>query len=234
MKKLLILLAALLFTIIGCKTETTIDSPKSIPMGTWNYSLIMNGFNIGKAVVKSEEDATHYTSTIMMNMQLGETTSVSNESIVETKSFIPVKLETYNQVVAKGIVQEMKLTAVFKSSSITLTIDGKTEHINIDRPFFLAANYFMQTLIEKKYAIGSSVEADVYLPSIELEDTITVKETVKGIEKISINGQTETLFHTVQEIEGIPVADAYIDKNGVARKMIMNILNNKLEMVITK
>ena len=235
MKKYLLLSVVFLYAILGCKTETIVETPKSIPMGSWNYTVSINGMLVGDAIVKSEQNDKNYITTISMNMQFSEKIKiVSNDVLIETKAFVPVKYEMNSTTSMQGKTQKTSMSVVFNGNNITVVIDGQTEKLQLEKPFMLAGNYFANSQIEKGYKPGSTVEADVYMPAMELEDTIACKETVVGVEKVMVNGALETLIHLKQELDGVTYAESYIDQHGIVRKMVMDVMNNKIELNITK
>ena len=235
MKKYLLLLLVFLYAVLGCKTETIIETPKSIPMGSWNYTVSINGMLVGDAIVKSEQNNKHYITTVSMNMQLAEKIKiVSNDVLIETKAFVPVKYEMNSTTSMQGKTQKTSMSVTFDDNNITVVIDGRKEKLQLEKPFMLAGNYFAHSQIEKGYKTGNTVEADVYIPALELEDTIACKETVVGVEKVMINGALETLIHLKQELDDVTYSESYIDQHGIVRKIVMDLMNNKLELNIIK
>jgi hypothetical protein len=231
MKKLIVLMTALSL-LAGCKT--VMDTPKSIPMGSWNYKLYMNGAEMGSAVLTYEEKANLYISTMTMSIAAGPVQSTSKEVVTETKSFVPVKLEIYNQVISNGSTQNIDIVAVFNGKDIDVTAGGNTARITIDKPFVLGGNYLAKALLDKGFAKNSSATTDIYSPSLELEDTIKVEERVIGVDTVSINGKEESLIHIKQIMEDFQESDIHIDSKGVVRKMRTLMLNNLMELVIDK
>jgi len=222
----------ILFVIVGC---STLAPPKSIPTGTWDYKLFMNGSEMGNASVSSIETPSLYISTTLMSIKVGNVQSTVKEIVTETKTFVPVKFETYNQVITNGNIQNINTIAVFNGKEITVVnSQGQTARIIINKPFVLPGNYLTKALLDKGYAKNSSAEVEVYSPLLELEDTISVKQTVIGIESIEINGTKEELFHIKEIMADYQQSDVYIDQNAVPRKIRILMLNNLIELVIQK
>jgi len=229
--KYLFLLVPALFLIVGCKT---FEPPKSLPVGTWNYKLFMNGSEMGNASITFAETSNLYISTIVMSISAGDTQSTTKEIVTETKTFVPVKYETYNQITRNGITQNIDTVAIFNEKEITVKSNGQTARIIIDKPFVLPGNYLMKALLDKGYGKNSSVEVEIYSPLLELEDTVSAKQVVIGTENIEINGIREELLHMKGITADFQESDIYIDSNGVLHKARILMLNNLIELVIEK
>ena len=229
--KYLLYFVSIFFFVAGCKTFAP---PKSIPAGTWNYKLFMNGTQMGTASLTSAETSVHYISTIVMSIEVAGAQSTTKEILTETKTFVPVKFEAYNQVITNGIVQNMDTVAVFNGKEITVSSQGQIARVIIDKPFVLPGNYLTKALLDKGYVKSSLVEAEVYNPLLELEDTVLIRQEVLGIEIVEINGVKEELLHIREIIVDFQQSDMYIDSSGVPRKISALMLNNLLELVIEK
>jgi hypothetical protein len=229
MKKISALIVLLLLlSLSGCG----MSAPRTIPMGTWEYRLILNGMDIGSATVINEEKESEYLSTITMNMSVGNVQNSSKQIVTESRSFEPVKLEIYNRIVNGKNEQKINTIASFKGKEITVTSGSTTSTVSIDHPFVLDGNFFITKMIEKRFETGSHVESSIYDPSFELENTIRVKVLVVGQEKLTINGNLKKVFHMKQIIENFKEIDIYIDEKGVTQKADILMLNNRIELVI--
>ena len=232
MKKNLVCFIVFLFALVSCVSVPISNTPKSIPMGEWKYNFISGGIVVGDANVISEENDEHYILTMTMDIEReNNVRTLSTQVTVETKSFKPINRKCQHLTINNDVLHVNEYVATFNDNDITVTINQKTKQIKIDKPFMLTGNYFQHTLIEKGCSVGSSAEADVYLPCMRLNNTINAKETIVGIEQIIINGQNENLLHTLQEYDGEKIADAYYDKNGIIRKLIYE---DNLEMIIVE
>ncbi|MCL2025434.1 MAG: hypothetical protein FWG92_01360 [Leptospirales bacterium] len=221
----------ILFVIVGCKT---FEPPKSMPTGTWNYKLFMNGSEMGHASVTSAETSNLYISTLIMSIKAGDTQSTTKEIVTETKDFVPVKFETYNQVILNGQTQNIDTVAIFNGKEITVKNQDHIARIIIDKPFVLPGNYLTKVLLDKGFEKNTSVTVEIYSPLLELEDTVTVKQIVVGTANVEINGIRENLLHLKQIMADFQESDVYLDSNGVLRKIRILMLNNLIEMVIEK
>ena len=128
--------------------------------------------------------------------------------------------------------QEINTVASFEGAKVTVSTGGKAANVVIDGPFILDGNFFMNSMLEKKFSKGSIVEARMYDPSFEIEDTIRVRVQVMGVETVDIDGKERSLLHIKQIIENFKNIDIYLDENGITQKARILMLNNVIELVI--
>ncbi|PKL35724.1 MAG: hypothetical protein CVV44_19535 [Spirochaetae bacterium HGW-Spirochaetae-1] len=207
------------------------SAPTAIPMGSWNYRLLMNGVAIGKATISNELKNGIYTSGMEMTMEMGRIKNTARQVTVETDSFQPIKLEILNTVVNGSDVQKMHTTALFSGKNVTVNTDGMESTVTIEKPFILDGNFFMSQLLKEKFKPGARVSAYLYDPTFELEEPVRVIARVMGSENISIDGKTISVIHIVQAIENFKNIDIYIDESGVTQKAVIVMLNNKIELL---
>jgi hypothetical protein len=227
LKRLFPAMMLLLLCTGACQTKLT-----AIPTGTWKYRLLVNGAEIGKAVVTNDVVAANFVNTLTMEMDVGYIKNSTRQIITETQDCKPLKLEVYNKTTQNNKVSEIKTIAKFNGSRVDLdTGDSKTQ-IVIDEPFVLEGNYFMQELIKARFKPGTIIKSFVYEPSVDIETPIVMVVKVIGREDISINGTMKNLLHLGCSVENLKNIDTYIDDNGVAQKTVIILLNNKLEMIL--
>ena len=112
-------------------------------------------------------------------------------------------------------------------------IAGKLKsRLKINKFFRLPGNFFIAELIKNDFKKGTEIKADVYDPAIEAESPLPSKIKVLGKEKVKINDKEEELVHAIQVIDRIKSIDYYLDRSGVARKIVVIMLNSRMEMVI--
>lgn len=227
MKKLAILLLLVIIPAASCRRG--IDA---IPTGTWNYRLLVNGADIGSAVVTNELKNGMYISTTVMEMDAGYIRNSTRQIITETADFKPVKLEVYNVTEQNGQKNEMNTVARFSGNRVDLDTAATRSTITIDRPFILEGNYFMQELIKCKFKEGTVLKNYVYEPSVDVEEPMLVMIKVLGREKVLINGTKKNLIHLGYSIENLKNIDMYIDEDGITQKTTIVMLNNKLELIL--
>ncbi|MCU0847123.1 MAG: hypothetical protein MUD12_04480 [Spirochaetes bacterium] len=223
-----ILAAAFLFL----SAQACLAVPESIILGSWDYRIIMNGVEIGSARITNEKKDGNYVSIVDMDMRVGEVENSTRETITETAGFKPVRFELVNRVKNAGRETVMRTTAVFSGKDVEIDTDGIKTRIRIDRPFFLEGNYHMDWLIRKKFKKGAEIKSYIYDPSIELERPILMKLRVAGREKVSVGGKAMDLIRLIYTIENLKSIDVYIDSSGIARKSVIKMMNNELELVI--
>jgi hypothetical protein len=226
-KKLAILLLLVIIPAASCRRG--IDA---VPTGTWKYRLLVNGADIGNAVITSELKNGMYISTTVMEMDAGYIRNSTRQIITETTDFKPVKLEVYNVTEQNGQKNEMNTVAKFSGNRVDLDTAATQSTITIDRPFILEGNYFMQELIKYKFKEGTVLKNYVYEPSVDVEEPMLVMIKVLGREKVSINGKNKNLIHLGYSIENLKNIDMYIDEDGITQKTTIVMLNNKLELIL--
>ena len=222
-----ILISLLLTATISCQ-----GYPGKIPSGSWNYTLIVNGSKVGSAKVSSEIKNSNYISTSEMEMNAGDVTNTTRQIVTETLHFKPVKLEIYNKVITEGNVNEVNTVAEFSGKKITLNTGQSKSIITIKKQFVLGGNYLMNELIKKRFKKGTVLKAYIYEPTIEIDVPILSIIKVIGRESISINGKVKSLIHIGYSVENMKNIDIYIDDEGIQQKMVVTMLNNRLELVI--
>lgn len=212
---------------IGC-TRT----PAQIPTGQWTYTLFVNGFDSGRAVVTNRIEGVNWVSSTELTIGMGDISNVSKQIVTETLDFKPVKLESRNRIITGGKVQSIDTITVFRGREAEITF-GKDKAVHkIGKDFILEGNYILAKLIEGKFREGMEVEANIYDPTIELEEPILVKAKVMGYETVPVGPRRERLLHVTESIEAVKSIDLYLDENGILRKGVIQMLNMTMELVI--
>lgn len=217
--------------IIALVTLSCYNIPKEILNGKWHYKLFFNGIEVGSSEISNKIVDDNYVSSTEIRMRIGEITTISKESVTETRDFRPLKLESYTQIVNDDQVQKTEIQANFVGRIVELTTNNDRSTYEIDKDFILDGNYFMAKLIEGKFKEGLEVKSYIYHPSIEVEEPVMVKVKVIGTENVNIDGKEESLIHIAQSIEDIKNIDLYIDKKGILKKSTINMLNIKIELI---
>ncbi|HOM87163.1 MAG TPA: hypothetical protein PLH80_06495 [Spirochaetota bacterium] len=224
MKKLSIIIVAVVFSICGCDT----DSPSEIPVGTWEYDLLVNGVQLGSATISNKVEDNHYVYSFDLTMGNGQTQS--NDVIVETLDCKPVKLEKHTYINAPA-QQRLDIIAECNGKQITLTENNNKTVIVLDKDYILDGNYFLYQLIKNKFKEGRTIRHNVYDPSIEREDAIPVTITLVGKETIAINSIPYRAWRVDQSIGKIKNIIVYLDDKGVVLKTSISMLNMKLDVI---
>jgi hypothetical protein len=200
-------------------------------MGRWEYRLLVNGINVGSAVITNSQTATHYTSETEMKMKVGKVTNVSRQVVTETKKFTPVKLEIQNSINFNDTSQKIVTTALFRENIIELVSMGNRSEVRVNEPFVIDGNYFMNKLIENRFRKGYSVSSRIYEPSMEPEETIGVTVRVVGIEKVEADEKGREMIHIIQSIDNFKSVDIYLNFDGIMERAVIKMLNNRIELV---
>lgn len=231
MKKitLLLIFTFSIFLPSACRSETS-----AIPTGKWDYSILLNGSAIGTAVYTNQLSGENYISSIEMKMKSGSVENSVFERIEETKNFVPVRLEIVNRIKSGDNTQEEKTVSTFSKNSVELDSGGVKSSFTIGKTFHLEGNYITSELIKRKFAEGSVIKINLYDPTIEPDDAFPVTIKVAGRKNVSINGREENLVHIIYSIENVKSIDMYVDERGISRKSVIQMLNNRMEMVIKK
>lgn len=209
------------------------NAPQKIPTGSWNYRLFTNGIRMGNAVISNQLINGNYVSTSELKLSFGGIINTSKQTIVETKNFKPLSLETINKTIRGNSIYTTSIKASINEGNIDLVSSPgeRKSVIKIEKNFILDGNYFMAKFIEGKFKTGLSIEANIYDPSIEIDKPITIKTKVVGIEELKIKGKSERLIHLIQSIENIKNIDLYINAQGILIKGVIEMLNMKVELI---
>jgi len=226
-KKLALILLVIIIPAASCRKGIN-----AVPTGTWNYRLLVNGADIGSAVISNEIKGGNYVSTTVMEMDAGYVRNSTKQIIIETMEFKPVRLEVYNVTEQNGQKSEMTTIAKFTGNRVDLNAAATLSTITIDKPFILEGNYFMNELIKHGFKEGTILKNYVYEPSVDVEEPMLVMVKVFGRENVSINGKNKKLIHLGFSIENMKNIDMYMDDEGVTHKTTIVMLNNKLELVL--
>ena len=216
----------LVFVLCGC-----CKTPGSIPTGKWNYKLLVNDVHAGSAIISNEIVHGNYVSSSKFEISLGKMTSILEETITETKDFVPIKLESYNKLVNGDNENETLIIANFNGRQVEILSDNNKAVHTIERDFILDGNYFMAKLIEGKFKKDLKITNHVYHPSVELEKPVMVETVVVGWEEIEIENESIRLIHLEQSMENVKNIDLYIDRSGILWKLIIRMLNIKIEFI---
>ncbi|HOK00864.1 MAG TPA: hypothetical protein PLN03_00075 [Spirochaetota bacterium] len=228
MKFRLTLILSLIVVIASCKS-----TPAEIPLGTWNYDLIVNGVKAGKASVTSEKNNNTYITTSEMSLKVGPIENKSIQVVKESADFKPVSLDVTNTIYDSSTnkKQEIKKSATFNGQKVTLTTGEYKSEFTIDKPFVLEGNFFFSELIKNKFKEGTVVKAYIYEPTVEIEEPILVIVEVQGYKDVDINGKVKKLLLLKQKVEKLKSLDVYINNEGVTEKVVIKMLNNIFELV---
>ncbi len=226
-KKIILILTVTILYQCTSKTSAT-----SIPLGRWNYKLLVNGNKVGDAVFTNRLVRGSYISKTEMKIKFGLIENSTEQIITESADFKPLKIEIYNKIISADGIQEINTVAEFKGRTVNITTGKNKTSIKISKPFILDGNFFMSQLIKTKFKRGSEISALIYDPSIEMEEPVKVTVKVEGRKEIAINNKKEELIYIIQSIENFKTIDLYIDSRGITKKAVIKMLNNRFELII--
>lgn len=206
--------------------------PTAIATGTWKYRLLVNGADIGNAVVTNTVSNNRYVSTMEMEMNAGYMQNTVRQVSVETLDFRPVSLEIHSKILQEGKTHEVTTIAKFNGSAVELDTGEAKSTITINRPFILEGNYFMNELIKSGFKEGTVVKNHIYEPSVDTEEPVLMMVKVIGTESVEIRGRNVDLIHLGTSIENLKNIDSYIDKKGITHKSVITMLNNRIELIL--
>jgi hypothetical protein len=225
-------IAALLFIMVllgpapGCG-----KTPDTIPLGTWKYRIHTRGVFIGEALITNKKDGDRYVISSELTMGLADVKNTTRHIMTETLDFRPLKYESYNKIVTESAAQNIDTVAVFKGREIDLREGANRATITLPGDFILDGNYFLSRLIEGGFKKDLEVSAQVYDPSIERDRSISMTARSMGRETVEVNGKSMRLIHISQTIDAVKFSDSYIDEAGVAVLVVVEMLNNRIELV---
>jgi hypothetical protein len=171
-----------------------------------------------------------------MEIDAGILRKTTRHVAIESENFKPIKLSIEKVSSENGITHKSSTLATFNDGSIKVSINGTEAMIVANRPFVLEGNcnYFLNEFIRAGFKRGTVVKAYIYDPTIDLEDQVLMIGKVIGREKVEINDSIRELIHLGYSIENYKNIDVFIDKNGVIHRMIIFMLNNRLDLVISE
>ena len=225
---LLLLIAA---CIITCSYESK-STPASIPEGTWDYDLMVNGVKAGKAVISNTVSDNNYIIKRELYLNIGPIENKAVHTVMETIDFKPVKLEEHNTIIdrAADTIQEIKRTAIFEGAYITFQSGDQKSKFKIEENFILDGNYFISELIKHQFKQGTIIKARIYEPSVEIDSTIHAVAEVKGYSTVKVRNKSMKLLHLSFRIENFKNIDMYLNEQGITEKTVMKMLNNEFVM----
>ena len=214
-------------------TASCKQTPAGIPSGSWDYDLIVNGVKAGRATVSNEKSGDIYILKSEMTLSVGSIENRSMQIIKETTDFKPLSLEMLNTVKdsSTGKTQIINKTATFNENEVSLNTGEYKSTFKIEEPFILDGNYFFNELLKNNFKKGTVVKANIYEPTVELEDPILVIVEIVGHERIDVNGKSKKLMHIKHKVEKLKSLDVYINDSGVTEKVVIKMLNNVFELV---
>ncbi|MCP4134457.1 MAG: hypothetical protein GY754_26020 [bacterium] len=221
----------LLLAVQACGKKT-FTVPAAIPQGEWNYILLLNGNQVGTALLSNSIDSNNnYISTLKMEMKAGSVINTTRSTVTETRDFKPVKFELYNKTINNKSIDSINTIAQFKGNTVELDMDNNKSTITIKQPFHLEGNFYFSQLIEKKFKKGTVIRSLIYDPTMELNEPVPMTVEVKGIKNITVERKNRQLMHIVLSIVNIKTMDIYLNEMGVTEKVNITMLNNVIEIV---
>ena len=222
----------ILLLLIAAGITACTQAPKSIPEGRWNYDLLVNNVKAGKAIFSNHISDDNYIVKTEMYLNIGAIENKSVSIVTETKNFKPVKLEEYNTITdrSNGEVHEINTTAIFEGANVILQSGDKKSVFKIEEDFILDGNYFIAKLIENQFKEGSIAEARIYEPLVEIDSAILSSARVKGYSRVNVRNRSMKLLHLKLKIENLRSMDMYLNEQGIAEKIVLNMLNNEFVM----
>ncbi|MGB4270473.1 MAG: hypothetical protein WBK20_15020 [Spirochaetota bacterium] len=226
MKKLI---TAIFITVFLSVCACSAHAPTTIPVGTWQYDLLVNGVEMGKATIQNSIEGNHYV--YRFDLTMGNGMTQSQDTIIETLDCKPVRLEKYTYIKQATTQQKLDIIAQCNGKTITLTENNIKNIITVDQDYVLDGNYFLYMLIKKKFKKGLQIKHNVYDPSIERESVIPVTIKLIGTETISVNSVLYKAWKIEQSIGKIKNIIVYLDENGVVLKSSIKMLNMQLDII---
>ncbi len=226
MKKICLAVLAGIILQSSCKKP-----PEAIPLGEWEYDMLINGIKAGSAVLSNKKSDGRYIYTTVMKMKAGDIINETTQIITEALDFKPVKYEVYNRINNGSNVQEIKTIAVFDGKKIDLAHGDSKATLTIARDYIIDGNYFIDQLIKLKFKPGTEIKAYIYEPLIEIDDPIPVTIKVIGWEKVKIHDREIKLLHLTEYIENYKNVDIYLNEGGITEKAVIHMLNNRFELI---
>ncbi|HSV97031.1 MAG TPA: hypothetical protein VLM75_08870 [Spirochaetota bacterium] len=220
-------LTAILAFCFGCG-----GVPETIPTGSWNYALFINGARAGNAVISNRREGETYVITSELNMNIAGMHNVSRQVVTETTEFAPVKLETSNRIKIPSGWKSIETTALFRGRNVEIRSGGRKTLVTLDGDFVLDGNFFAAKLIEGRFREGLEIKGAIYDPSIELDALVPVTTRVLGREIVDVAGTKRRLLHVSQSIDVIKSADSYLDEKGVMVKAVVQMMNLTIELIL--
>lgn len=214
-----------LLTVCACSAH----APGTIPVGTWQYDLLVNGVEMGKATIQNSIEDNQYV--YRFDLTMGNGTTRSQDTIVETLECKPVKLEKHTYIKQTTTEQKMDIIAQCNGRTITLIENNMKSIITLDQDYVLDGNYFLYMLIQNKFKKGLQITHNVYDPSIERESAIPVTIKLIGTETISVNSVLYKAWKIEQSIGKIKNIIVYLDEHGVVLKSSIKMLNMQLDII---
>ncbi len=211
---------------VGCG-----KTPEKVPTGTWKYKMFTRGVLIGEAVISSKIENGRYIISSDLTMGLADVRNTSRHIMTETVDFKPIKYESYNTIATGATTQKIDTVAVFRGNEVELTEGTHRATLTIPGDFILDGNYFLSKLIEGRFKKDLEVSAQVYDPSIERDRTITMTARALGRETVEVGSRKMRLLHISQTIDAVKFSDSYLDDDGIAVMVVVEMLNNRLELI---
>jgi hypothetical protein len=205
--------------------------PEKIPLGEWQYIMLVNGVEIGTAKSSNKIVDDTYILHSELKMGLGSVINISKQTIIETLDFIPIRLESHNTIINDGDKQQIDTVATFKGQNVELIADDHKATITLDKEFRLEGNYILSKLIEGRFKEGLEIETNIYDPTIEQGFPIPIKITVRGIVRVQLGDESRRLIHITESIANVKSIDSYIDERGVMIKTVIKMLNTTIELI---
>jgi hypothetical protein len=206
--------------------------PDSIPTGSWNYALLINGVRAGGAVISNHREGETYVIASELNMNIAGMQNVSRQVVTETTAFTPVKIETSNRIKIPAGWKDIQTTALFRGKNVEIRSGGRKTVITLQGEFVLDGNYFTARLIEGGFRDGLEIKGAIYDPSIELDALVPVTTRVVGRELVDVGGVKRRLLHVSQSIDVVKSADSYLDEKGVMVKAVVQMMNLTVELIL--
>lgn len=220
-------IAALLLSRVACA-----DVPRAIPVGSWDYVLLVNGVRAGSALISNRREGETYVITSELDIDIAGMRNVSRQVVTETADFTPIRLETINRIHGPEGWKDIRTTALFRGAEVEIRSGGRATRISLSGNYVLDGNYFAAKLIQGGFREGLEIKAAIYDPSIELDALVPVTTRVVGRETVEVAGKKRRLLHISQSIDVIKSADSYLDENGVMVKAVMRMMNLTIELVL--
>jgi hypothetical protein len=232
MKKIIILLAAVLFINTSLSLSFAQNKTVTLPLGIWKYGVFIGKNRIGTATSEIKNASGQIISILDMTIKVSEAIITTRELTKETDQFAPVSYFSSTTAVLNDRVTRDIISAEFNGEKVKLTHEKKEKELTFKDKYYISGNFMLVTLLNGKLVKGSTVKTLTYSPSYEEDELITISETVIGKETVQLPSGSRELFHTQQSIGPIKSIHNYMDTDGTVYKTTVSMLNMQLDLIL--
>jgi hypothetical protein len=232
MKKIVILLAAVLFVNASLSLSFAQKKNVTLPLGIWKYGIYIGKNRVGTTISEIKNSSGQIISILDMTIKVSEAIITTRELTKETDQYVPVSYFSSTTAILNDKVTRDIISADFNGEKIKLTHEKKEKELTIKDKYYISGNYMLVSLLNSKLVKGATVKAMTYSPSYDEDELIAVSETVLGRETVQLPSGNRELFHTQQTIGPIKSINNYMDADGTVYKTTFSMLNMQLDLIL--